>query len=301
MKVSIIIPTHKRGDLLKYTLDSVVNQSYKNMEIVVVSDGFDRDTDLFMKSYNNHKVKYYVYQESKGANFARNFGVSKSSGEILAFVDDDDRWSSSKINQQVQFLRNNPRSGLVYTGNKQIYMDSGDSFEYRPNEMGDLSKKIFEKNYIGSTSSVIVKRSVFEEAGGFDENLEALQDYDLWIRITQISEIGVVSEPLLFYYNDRSRVQISGNLEKYINSAKIMKGKYKKLFLENDNLGKVFDRFINQVLLKKAMRNNNNKRAREIGKILITRYPSFSSFTYYLSTFLSYDMLLKARSLFNKT
>ena len=155
MKVSVIIPTHGRPELLERTLNSVIQQTYKNLEIIVVSDGFNEKTNELMDSFPG--IKYYFYKYSRGANFARNYGVDKSISDVVAFLDDDDQWEPQKVEKQISILSEKPKVGLVYTGNKQVYEDSNISFTYTPTESGDLSEKIFQKNFVGSTSSVLIK------------------------------------------------------------------------------------------------------------------------------------------------
>ncbi|WP_338487523.1 glycosyltransferase family A protein [Ruoffia tabacinasalis] len=229
--ISIVIPTHKRVNLLKKTINSALDQTYKNTEIIVVSDGYDKETDLYMKTIENNQIKYYVYETNRGANYARNYGVKHSEGEYIAFLDDDDQWAKDKLERQNTELSKDNDYGLVYTGNKQLYIDTNDSFIYEPTISGDLSREIFSKNHIGSTSSVLIKKEIFEEVNGFDEKLGALQDYDLWIRVCQIAKIGVISAPLLIYTNDRNREQISNQINKYEDAAIQIKEKYKDFFL----------------------------------------------------------------------
>lgn len=296
--ISIVIPTHKRVNLLKKTINSALDQTYKNTEIIVVSDGYDKETDLYMKTIENNRIKYYVYETNRGANYARNYGVKHSEGEYIAFLDDDDQWAKDKLERQKTELSKDNDYGLVYTGNKQFYIDTNDSFIYEPTISGDLSREIFSKNHIGSTSSVLIKKEIFDEVKGFDEKLGALQDYDLWIRVCQIAKIGVISAPLLIYTNDRNREQISNQINKYEDAAIQIKEKYKDFFSNNKDLEKGFSLFMSKVIIKKYLRNNNNKKAREISLRIFWETKRLSILPYYFSTFFSYDMLLKFKAMF---
>lgn len=296
--ISIVIPTHKRVNLLKKTINSALDQTYKNTEIIVVSDGYDKETDLYMKTIENNQIKYYVYETNRGANYARNYGVKHSEGEYIAFLDDDDQWAKDKLERQNTELSKDNDYGLVYTGNKQLYIDTNDSFIYEPTISGDLSREIFSKNHIGSTSSVLIKKEIFDEVNGFDEKLGALQDYDLWIRVCQIAKIGVISAPLLIYTNDRNREQISNQINKYEDAAIQIKEKYKDFFSNNKDLEKGFSLFLSKVIIKKYLRNNNKKKAREISLRIFWKTKRLSILPYYFSTFFSYDMLLKFKAMF---
>lgn len=301
MEVSVVIPTHGRADLLGATLNSVINQTYKNTEIIVVSDGHDEDTDRLMESYKNKKnISYYFYQEAKGANYARNLGVEKSKNEIISFLDDDDQWENSKLELQVQLMQSDSDIGLVYTGNIQRYIDSQVSFNYIPKEEGDLSEKIFFRNYIGSTSSVLMKKDIFYNAGKFDENLNAMQDYDLWIRACQLTKVGVVPKPLLIYNNDRTRPQISSQINKYIEAGNIIKSKHIDYLRIKPKLNDMFEIFILEVLIKKSLRSGGNKEARGFAKTLLRKKKSVQSLISFLATYFSYDFSLRIKSLLSR-
>lgn len=232
-KVSVIIPTFKRSELLANAIDSVINQSEKDIEIIIVSDGIDKKTQEVVNQLKKKdvRIKFYEYEISKGGNFARNFGAKNSSSEILAFLDDDDTWNKDKLKKQLAMLNSNEKIGLVYTGINQIYPEKNIEFSSKPSLKGDLSKKILFKNYIGTTSTVMLRKSLFDKVEGFDENLSAKQDYDLWIRICQICEVSYIKSNEVNYYNRTTSNQISVNVDKYEKAHKYIMNKYKELFI----------------------------------------------------------------------
>ena len=116
-KISVVIPTHNRVDLLPRAIKSVLEQTYKDIEIVVVSDGSTDGTDEYMKQYaDNPNVKYISYHPGRGGNYARNAGFDAAKGEFVAFLDDDDEWGPTKIEKQVALMEADEEVGLVYTG-----------------------------------------------------------------------------------------------------------------------------------------------------------------------------------------
>src|SRR5699024_10160538 len=130
----------------------------------------------------------------------------------------------------------NPNIGLVYTGKKIIYPSQNLSYENLPSETGNLSEKIFYSNYIGSTSNVMIRASVLEETGLFDERLPSMQDRELWLRVCQVTEIGAVPEPLFIYVNSDVNNQISSDWEKKIKAFEIIDDKYSEVFSKHPEL-----------------------------------------------------------------
>ncbi|RBP58082.1 GT2 family glycosyltransferase [Alkalibaculum bacchi] len=230
--ISVVIPTHNRVNLLGRAIKSAQEQTIKDIEIIVVSDGSTDGTDDYMKkNFNNdHRIKYISYNPSRNGNYARNKGIEASIGDYVAFLDDDDIWEKDKLEKQLNVIKADNRIGLVYTGLTSIYVNEGYSYVVKPELEGDISKDILMKNYIGTTSTVMVKKEIFAKSGMFDENLMALQDYDLWIRICQYTKVGIVKDSCIKYYNYTNKMQISKRTEKYEETYYYLKKKYAELF-----------------------------------------------------------------------
>lgn len=298
MKVSIVIPTYKRANKLSQAIENVLEQTFQDFEVNVVSDGFHKETDLVMERYiENKKIKYYSYSKNKGGNFARNLGIEKSLGEYIAFLDDDDLWASNKLEKQVDILDSNPDIGLVYTGKKTVYPSLNKSYINLPKETGDLSKKIFNSNYIGSTSNVMIRKKILKETGLFDERLPSMQDRELWIRVCQITQIGAVKEPLFIYVNESNNKQISTDFNKKIKAFKILENKYAVFFENNPKLYKAFKKGVLESVLRISQRINDKETLKKYSYIYIKEYKDFSSLLFLLSTKIPFKYLLKLRSL----
>ncbi len=128
-KVSVILPTYNRAHLIKRAIQSVLDQTYQNFEIIVVDDGSTDNTEEQVRSFNNPKIRYIRYNENKGAAFARNAGIKASRGDYIAFQDSDDEWFPHKLQRQMEAFKNaSPEVGVVYTGswrikdNERIYL-----------------------------------------------------------------------------------------------------------------------------------------------------------------------------------
>lgn len=180
--VSVIIPTFNRGWILREAIQSVIDQTYRPLEIIVVDDGSTDDTPEIIQAFGKH-IRVLV-QENKGVSSARNLGIRESQGELIAFLDSDDMWTPDKIDQQVAFFAENPEAMICQT--QETWIRNGK----RVNPKNKHQKKggmIFEPSLhlcLVSPSAVMMRPSLFELKGFFDEQLPACEDYDLWLRIT---------------------------------------------------------------------------------------------------------------------
>lgn len=303
MKVSVVIPTHNRHEMLVKALDSVVLQTYNDLEIIVVSDGSTDETDTVINEYKSKdsRIHYISYHPNRGGNYARNIGIKNASGDYIAFLDDDDEWLPQKIELQMKEFIENPKVGLVYTGVNIIYDDLKVSYSSIPQKTGDLSKDMLITNCIGTTSSVMVSAKILKKTGLFDEKLKARQDYDLWLRVCQETEVGAVSLPLLNYHNFDSVDQISDDTEKYADSIKYINEKYNHLYSKMSDKKKLMHKQANYLLLiKRNMRNNNPKAARYYLRKHFKTKPSIQAIVLYLGTRIKYKTIIKLKGIKNR-
>lgn len=186
--VSVIIPVYNTEKYLVEALNSVLSQTYKNIEVIAVDDGStDTSPDILSKYSDRIKI---LSQPNRGASAARNYGVSASSGEIIAFLDSDDLWDSNKIERQLAVLQNHPEAVGVYSDVR--YIDANGK-EIKPTDayrMVWCSGNILEPLLAGkgvfgfSPSQTIIRRKCFELAGGFPENVKQCEDYGLWLKLS---------------------------------------------------------------------------------------------------------------------
>jgi len=181
-RVSVVIPTYNRFPRVKDAVESVLNQTYRDFELLVVDDGSTDGTGEVLRAFGE-KVKY-VSQDNRGVSAARNLGLRISGGKYLAFLDSDDLWEPKKLETQVRCMDVNPQFPLCYTD--EVWIRKG--IRVNPKKRhAKYSGWIFEKCLplcIISPSSVLMKGSLFNEIGGFDENLPVCEDYDFWLRVT---------------------------------------------------------------------------------------------------------------------
>ncbi len=192
--VSVIIPVYNRYRLLKAAVESVLEQTVSVDEIIVVDDGSTDETPL-IKGYGG--IKYIRTEHTGMAGYARNRGVEKASGRFIAFLDSDDIWKPGKIERQLSFFMDNPEIEICHTReiwlrNNKIISQSGQ----RHKRAGSIFNDALTKCIIGP-STVMMTRSLFLSSGGFREDLEIAEDYELWLRLTASKEVGYIDRPLI--------------------------------------------------------------------------------------------------------
>ena len=210
--ISVVIPTKNRAKLLPRALESARGQTYQNLEILVVSDGSQDETDEIMaqKEAQGENIRYLSYFPGRGGNYARNMGIRAARGEWVAFLDDDDEWHPDKLQKQMQLAQSNPGIGLICTAINVVEDATGAHHVHCPEVPDDPAREILKRNFIGSTTTVLVRHSLLDECGMFDEEMPAKQDYDLWIRLCRLTGVGVVE-----YHNLAENNQISWDYRRY--------------------------------------------------------------------------------------
>ena len=230
--VSAIITTHNRKELLKRAIESVLSQTFKDMECIVVDDASTDGTRELCKSYPIQYI-YIPKEESKGGNYARNLGIKASSGNYCAFLDDDDYWFPEKIEKQVALIEEK-QCELVYCGRKSeyIYPNSTIYKDILPDSRlcGDMHKLIL-LHICCTTSTILVLRKALIDVNFFDESLKFWQEYELTIRLAQRQPFYFVNEALCVYrvnINDTNR--LTNKYFEWRKAVKYIHNKHKKLY-----------------------------------------------------------------------
>ena len=212
--VSVIIPTYNRGWILKETIDSVLAQDFTNFELIVVNDGSTDNTQNILNSYKEDII--VLQQNNKGVSAARNMGIASASGRLIAFLDSDDLWLPKKLSIQVDFFNANPDALICQT--EEIWVRNGIRVNHGKRHK-KLSGNIFESSLslcLVSPSAVMMKRSLFENAGMFDETLPACEDYDLWLRVSCRYPVYLIDIPLIIKRGGHSdQLSKSSGLDRY--------------------------------------------------------------------------------------
>lgn len=197
----IIMPVYNGEKYIAEAIESILSQTYKNFEIIIINDCSTDNCFEKVKPYLNQSNVKYIQQENKGTAAARNTGIMNSSGEFIAFLDQDDLWLTDKLKIQVEYLRGNPKIGLLH-GNIS-YIDK-DGLPLPPNPglligaSGMCFRDLFLINRI-ATLTVLVKCECIQKVGLFDESIRFCDDYALWLRIAKYFPVGYIDQCLSLY------------------------------------------------------------------------------------------------------
>ena len=198
-QVSVVVPTYNYGDHIGNAVDSVLAQSYGNVEIIVVDDGSNDDTRQRLEKYGD-RIRY-VYQTNAGLSSARNRGISLSNGELIALLDSDDAFHPEKLRLQVLFMAMHPDVGLVGTDSfskepiswPELPIVELDNFA----EPVTLDQIVIKSRF--APSSVLFRRECLKRAGWFATELKSVEDRDMWIRVASRDRIATIHMPLTWY------------------------------------------------------------------------------------------------------
>lgn len=206
MKISVVIPTYKRPELLDRLLRSIVQQTYQPDEVIVVDD-YSQKNEEYLKVINKHKVflnnlSFITLEKNSGAPVARNIGINLAEGDWIALVDDDDEWLPEKLEKQAELAQNSlvENLGFIYTWTTAKGQEGQESYESNISIKGDSKKALLSTNYIMS-ASVLIKKEALDRIGGFQADLPSCQDWDTWIRVALLGYgFDVVEEYLTIYH-----------------------------------------------------------------------------------------------------
>ena len=193
--VTVLIPTYNRGWVLKEAIDSVLSQDFEDFELIVVDDGSTDNTQDILDGYDRDIM--VLRQDNRGVSAARNAGIASASGRFIAFLDSDDLWLPGKLASQVDFFNSNPEALICQT--EELWIRNGKRVNPK-NRHKKFSGMIFKHSLplcIVSPSAVMLKKSLLNKTGVFDESLPACEDYDLWLRISCKYPVFLIDTPLI--------------------------------------------------------------------------------------------------------
>ncbi len=205
--VSVIITTYNMEKFIGKTLSSVLNQTYKNFEVILVDDSSEDKTLEIVKTYalKDDRIKYFMINHAGLPSVPRNFGISKSNSDLIAFLDGDDLWDKYKLQEQVIFFLKHPEMNFIYSmsvtfGEVNIFSPF---YEVLPllHKAAITRDELIKNGNSITCSTVLVKTEVIKQNGGFDEDpkLKAVEDYDLWLRISEKGSFGFIPRIHAYY------------------------------------------------------------------------------------------------------
>jgi len=200
----VIIPTYNRAHLIGRSIKSVLKQSYKDFEIIVVDDASTDNTKEVVMSFDDPRIQYISYEENKGASVARNMGIEIAKGKYIAFQDSDDEWMPEKLGKQMKVFENaSMEVEIIHTDMLRIDENGEETYWYSPNIISD---ELIDPNTLNyqvyglGLGTAIIKKSCFDKAGLFNEYLPRFIDLEFFIRLSRQCRFAHIEEPLVKYY-----------------------------------------------------------------------------------------------------
>lgn len=243
--VSVIIPTYNRANYLKKSIQSVISQTIKDIEIIIINNYSTDNTLEVISSFYDQRIKIINFKNGGVIARSRNQGMVQSTGKYIAFLDDDDIWCQDKLELQIEYLESHPEFGAVYSNaiiidekdnRKGFLLDRGRAKE------GNVFQNLLGGNFI-TILTVLIRREIVDSIGLFNEDssLIAVEDYEYWMRIALKFEFGYIGKPLALY-----RIHSTSMSKR--NSVALLRQKVLRMFLKNrDEAEKYHDEIINNI------------------------------------------------------
>lgn len=234
---SVVIPTHNRAELLRQAVQSVLDQTYENFELLVIDDHSHDNTKEVISSFEDKRIRYYLNDRAGGGAGTRNAGIFRANGVWIAFLDDDDIWLPIKLDMTHKKIKAlNGSIGLIYSGYTlyDFHMKQKVSVII-PDKEGWIQGSLLYTNCIGTFSAVAIRRNVLLKVGGLDVEFPAMQDWELYVRISGLTKVACIREDLTyvrFSHNNR----ISNDLQKKLVGSVLFQQKQAKLINKSPRL-----------------------------------------------------------------
>ncbi|MBD2501189.1 glycosyltransferase family 2 protein [Anabaena azotica] len=280
-KVSVVIPSYNAMKYLPATVESVLQQTFTDFEVLIINDGSSDNILEWTTQITDPRVRV-ISQENKGLSGARNTGINNSSGEYIAFIDADDLWLPSKLEKQVKCLDNNPQAGLVYTWTAWTDETGKPTGVIVASDVeGYVWEQMVVNDKISNGSSAMVRRICFDKVGLFDTELTSSEDRDMWIRLAAHYHFAVVKEPLTLYR--RHSQSMSKNRPKMLkNIRRVFEKTFESvptelLYLRNRSYG-----WINLYTAWTCMDEKDYKEAIKYRRQALLHYPQLVFTDYFL-------------------
>lgn len=225
-KVSIIMPTYNRHELIKKSINSILKQSYKDWELIIIDDCPEYPAKRIVKRYDDERIKYIEPKENRGGAAARNAGIRISQGSIIGFIDDDDEWLPDKLTLQMEVFEHTSNDvGFCYSA-AFVVKDDKVARTVVPEGISDYFERALTRfaGFLGIT--VLIKNYVFDDVGLWDESLPSHQEIELIIRITKKYKGLSMNIPLTRSTIGEEREQIASDLSKRVKGRELLLKKY---------------------------------------------------------------------------
>lgn len=223
--VSVIIPAYNRADFIDQSIGSVLYQTHRNIELIVVDDGSLDGTYEKIKSYGTKLIILsHEGHANRGQSASINLGMTRATGKYIAILDSDDYWEMNKLEVQVDYLEKHSDIGLVYSNGYAVDAQGNVLYPIYPRDHVEYNNpnKILLNCYIALPVNSLVRREVYEHIGQFKESYRAAQDHDMLIRIAEVTKLAYISDYLWYYRRHSNSISTYGQKTRWLNGFKIL-------------------------------------------------------------------------------
>jgi len=198
-KISVVIPAYNAAKTIKETIQSVLNQTFTDFELIIINDGSQDATLEIVESIPDPRIRLFCYPNA-GPTVSRNRGIFQAVGDYISFIDADDLWTPDKLESQFNALQANPQAAVAYSWTNSIdergkLLRRGFYVELN----GDVYKTLLVINFLENGSNPLIRRTALVEMGGFEESLTHGEDWDMWLRLASSYDFVAVSSPQVLY------------------------------------------------------------------------------------------------------
>ena len=197
--ISVVVPVYNGEKTIAETVESLLEQTHKNIEVIIINDGSTDSTVQTIEAFEDSRIKLFSYPNA-GLSASRNRGMDRATGDYISFTDADDLWTPEKLADQLSALKHNPNAAVAYSWTD--YIDAQSQFLQSGIHMsadGNVFAKLLKINFIESGSNVLIRRDALEMVGYFDVSLKAAEDWDMWLRLAKRYEFVTVPKAQVFY------------------------------------------------------------------------------------------------------
>jgi glycosyltransferase involved in cell wall biosynthesis len=277
-KISVIIPAYNCAKTIKQTIESVLNQSLTDFELLVINDGStDSTLDIIVSKIKDGRIKVFSYTNA-GANVSRNRGINHAVGEFISFLDADDIWTPDKLATQLQALEENPTTKVAYSWTD--YIDENGKFVHSGTHIslnGNVYEQLLVKNFLENGSNPLISKDALLAVGGFDESLVAGQDWDMWLRLAR--EFNFVAVPKVQILYRISANSLSCNLARQEKAClQVLNKAYSKSPESLQHLKAYSFANLYKYLTWKALQNPLNRQKGLAGALFLWKYVKNDSY-----------------------
>ena len=234
-KVSVVIVTYNRPDFIGKAIQSVVDQTFQDFEILVVDNGVDKPAKDLVESFKDNRIKYLLQSKNTGCAGGKNIGIKNMKGEFVAFLDDDDVWLPGKLELQMDVFTENPEAGFCFTAVTQVF-DHGARDSKVPEGVGNYYEKALQKFSLFLSVTLVIKKVVLDDVGLIDKTLPSCDEAELMIRISKKYKGVGINKPLVRVMSLSSHQQMGRNRQIRIDGREMLFERYKKEYEERPNI-----------------------------------------------------------------